>query len=79
MQPSTPNKTPQLFISLTDSGIGGTKNTPFPVLLLKSLFAVALYFVTLSRLLAFLRNFESSQFLPSLWKNARDTAIPMCT
>jgi hypothetical protein len=69
----------QLFISFTDSGIGGTKNTPFPVLLLKSLLAAALYLDTLSRLLAFRRNFESSQSLPSLWKNNSDTAIPIWT
>ena len=41
---------PQLFISFSDSGIGGTKNTPFPVL--KSLFDAALHLDTLSRLLA---------------------------
>jgi len=74
-----PFATRYVFISLTESGMGGTKWTPFPALLLKSLFAAALYFETLSRRLAFLATLESSHFLPSLWKNNRDKIMPMCT
>ena len=51
--------------------------TPFPLLLLESRFAAALYLDTLSRRRAFLRNFESSQYLPSLLKNRREAAMPI--